>query len=220
MLLHEVVGHALEADAVLGQVSWLAAAAERPFEGPPDLRVLDDPRRGRAPWRFDDEGEPSRATPLVGDGRAVGRLYDRSTAARNGRVSTGHGRRASFRDAVRPRMGCTFLAAGRHEPAEALSGLETGIYVRRMETASTDTRTGRAVFHVTDADGIRHGRLAAPLVQHVIVLDAAKALASVDRVADDLKFDTCIGSCIHHGQPLSISVGGPTFRIGLTSVLF
>ena len=117
-------------------------------------------------------------------------------------------------------MGCTFLAAGRHDPAEALRGIETGIYVRRMEAASTDTRSGRAVFHVTDADRINHGRLAAPLKAHVIVLDAADALASVDRVANDLEFDTCVGSCVHHGQPLSISVGGPTFRIGLTSVLF
>jgi predicted Zn-dependent protease len=221
VLLHEVDGHALEADAVLGQISWLGgAAADRSFAGPADLRVLDDPRRGRAPWRFDDEGQPSRATPLVGDGRAVGKLYDRATAARDGRQSTGHGRRSSFRDPVRPRMGCTFLAAGRHDPADALVGIEHGIYVRRMESASTDTRTGSAVFRVTDADRIQHGRLATPLSPHVIALDAADTLVGIDCVADNLVFDTCVGSCVHHGQPLSISVGSPTFRIGLTSVLF
>ena len=61
VLIHELVGHALEADAVLGRSSWLA----QPFTGSAVLRVLDDPRRGRAAWQLDDEGEPARATPCV-----------------------------------------------------------------------------------------------------------------------------------------------------------
>jgi TldD protein len=117
-------------------------------------------------------------------------------------------------------MGCTFLAAGRRDPGEALEGIEDGVYVRRMEAASTDARTGRATFRVTDADRIRHGRIVAPLAPHVILVDARAALSSIDCVASDLAFDTCIGSCLNHGQPLSISVGAPTFRIGSTSVMF
>jgi predicted Zn-dependent protease len=219
VLLHETVGHALEADAVLGRASWLAGDAARSFRGPRELVVVDDPRRGRASWRVDDEGEPARATALMREGRAVGWLHDRSSARASGKESTGHGRRSSFREAVRPRMGCTFLGAGRADPAEALEGIEDGVYVRRMEAASTDASTGRALFRVTDADRIRHGRIVAPLAPHVVHVDARAALASVDRVANDLTFDVCVGSCVHHGQPLSISVGAPTFRIGLTSVL-
>jgi TldD protein len=220
VLVHEVVGHALEADTVLGRVSWLAGGSARAFDGSPELRVVDDPRRGRAAWRFDDEGEAPRATPLVREGRPVGWLHDRTTARLSGRPATGHGRRASFREPVRPRMGCTFLTAGRREPEEALRGLENGIYVRRMESARTDTRTGRAVFRVTDADRIHYGRLVAPLIPHVMWVEAPVALSSVDCVAGDLAFDVCIGSCLHHGQPLAVSVGAPTFRMGLTSVLF
>jgi TldD protein len=220
VLVHEVVGHALEADTVLGGASWLARSAERGFSGPRELRIVDDPRRGRAAWRLDDEGESARATPLVREGRAVGWLLDRDTARQCGRALTGHGRRASFREPVRPRMGCTFLAAGRGDPEEAVRSLEAGIYVRRMEAASTDTRTGRALFRVTDADRVHNGRLVTPLAPHVMWVDARAALSSVECVADDLAFDVCIGSCLHHAQPLSISVGAPTFRIGLTSVMF
>jgi TldD protein len=220
VLIHEVVGHALEADTVLGRASWLAGSTAEPFQGSSQVLVVDDPRRGRAAWRHDDEGEPARATALLRGGRPVGWLHDRATARRGGREPTGHGRRASFRDPVRPRMGCTFLAAGRYGPGEALEGVEDGVYVRRMEAASTDTRVGRAVFRVTDADRIRNGRLAAPLAPHVLCVEGRAVLSSVDCVADDLAFDTCIGSCLHHGQPLSISVGAPTFRIGLMSVLF
>jgi TldD protein len=220
VLIHEVVGHALEADTVLGRASWLAGSAAEPFQGSSEVLVVDDPRRGRAAWRFDDEGEPARATALLSRGRPVGWLHDRASARRAGRTPTGHGRRASFRDPIRPRMGCTFLAAGRNGPGEALQGVEEGVYVRRMEAASTDTRIGRAVFRVTDADRILNGRLAAPLAPHVMCVEGRTALSSVDCVANDLAFDVCIGSCLHHGQPLSISVGAPTFRIGLMSVLF
>jgi TldD protein len=220
VLLHEVVGHALEADTVLGGASWLAGSTAEPFQGSSRLLVVDDPRRARAAWRLDDEGEPARATALLRGGRPVGWLHDRTTALSAGRAPTGHGRRASFRDPVRPRMGCTFLAAGRSRPEEAFEGVEEGVYVRRMEAASTDTRTGSAVFRVTDADRIHNGRLAAPLAPHVMCVEGRTALSSVDCIANDLEFDVCIGSCLHHGQPLSISVGAPTFRIGLTSVLF
>jgi TldD protein len=117
-------------------------------------------------------------------------------------------------------MGCTFVAPGNHDPGEALEGVARGIYVRRLEAASTDTRSGRAVFKVTDADRVREGRLDAPLKPHLLVVDGKRALREIDRIASDVEFDTCIGSCLHHGQPLSISVGGPTFRLGSASVQF
>jgi TldD protein len=218
VLIHELVGHALEGDVVLGGASWLAGSGAEPFRGPREMRVVDDPRRGRASWRLDDEGEAARATALIRDGRPVGWLLDRSTARLARRDTTGHGRRASFRDPVRPRMGCTFLAAGSHDPDEALHGIEDGVYVRRMESASTDTRRGIAVFRVTDADRIHGGRIVAPLASHVLHVNARAALSSVEHIARDLAFDTCIGSCLHHGQALSISVGAPTFRIGSATV--
>ena len=109
---------------------------------------------------------------------------------------------------------------GKHAPEEVFDGIDDGIYVRRMAAAMTDTRTGRAVFRVTDADLVRDGRIDAPLKPHLIDVDAEAALASVERVADDLTFDTCVGSCLRDGQPLSSSVGAPTFRIGPTRVIF
>lgn len=220
VLIHEIVGHALEADAVLGGASWLAGSGAGPLRAADEILVLDDPRRCRAAWRIDDEGESARPTPLLRAGAVAGWLVDAATAGRSERAPTGHGRRGSFRESVRPRMGCTFLAAGTRDPGEALEGVEEGIYVRRMEAASTDTRTGRAVFRVTDADRILHGRLVSPLVPHLLSVDGHDALSSMDCIARDLAFDTCVGSCLHHGQPIPVSVGGPTFRIGLTRALF
>jgi TldD protein len=217
ILVHELVGHALEADTVAQGASWLT---DKEFNAGSELTVLDDPRRGRAAWRFDDEGEAARATPLMRGGKVLGQLHDRRSATAAEHATTGHGRRSGFREPVRPRMGCTFMAAGRSAPGEVLEGIVDGVYVRRMEAASVDTRSGEATFRVTDADRIRHGRLVAPLEAHALHLKASAALASIDRIATDLEFDRCIGSCLHHGQPLSTSVGAPTFRIGSTLVVF
>jgi TldD protein len=217
ILVHELVGHALEADVVLAGTSWLSAAGEGFL--PRELTVLDDPRRGRVRWRIDDQGQEAKATPLLRGGRVAGCLHDRRTAERSGEEATGHGRRASFRDPVLPRMGATFVAAGRLRPPEVFEGIAKGIHVRRMEAASTDTNMGRAVFRVTDADFITHGRVDYPLHPFLLLVHGEQALATVDRIAGDLALDSCLGSCHKDGQPLAISVGAPTFRVGLAKVM-
>ncbi len=217
VLLHELIGHALEADTVESGESLLAPAGRR--VGPPGLTVLDDPALGRAPWRWDDEGVEARRVCLVEEGRVAGLVHDRGTAGRAGVEPNGHGRRSSFQQRVRPRIGCTFLAPGRLDPAEVLEGLSRGIHVRRIETASVDTGRGLATFRVTDGDSIVNGRVETPLLPFLIEVPTLAALSMLDRVAADLAFDTCVGSCLRDGQPLATSVGAPTFRTGLVRVV-
>jgi len=216
VLVHELIGHALEADTVLRGASWLGSAGSR--IAPEGITIVDDPRRGRGAWKLDDEGVVCRVTPLVDAGRVGACLLDLDSAARCGRPPTGHGRRSSFREAVHPRMGCTFVAPGGLEPEEILLDTPDGIYVRRMRSANTDARSGTARFVVTDADRIDKGQLVHPLQPFILEMRGATALASIDRVGSDLTFDTCIGSCVRDGQPLSTSVGAPTLRIGVATV--
>jgi len=216
VLIHEIVGHALEADRVLEADSWLGQFEEQ--VAPQGLLIRDDPRRGRAPWRIDDEGAPAKPTALIRDGHVAGCLYDRRTAKAANRPPTGHGRCSSYRDPVQPRMGCTFVAPGKREAGELLGGIRNGVYVRRMEAGTTDPRTGRAVFRVTDADRILDGKIDAPLLPHLLFIEGARVLAAASRIGNDLEFDSCIGSCHRSGRPLPISVGAPTMWIGPVDV--
>jgi predicted Zn-dependent protease len=218
ILVHELVGHALEGDICFARGSWLARAAEGAAVAAVGLTVIDDPRRGRAAWHVDDEGQPARPIALIRNGSVVGCLFDLESAHRSNRRTTGHGRRAGYREPVLPRMGCTFVAAGRFRPEQVVEGIADGVYVRRMEAASTDPRSGAAVFRVTDADRIRNGKLDVPLRQHILHVEARETLLGIDRIGTDLTFDPCIGSCVRDGQPLSISVGAPTIRIGMVNV--
>ena len=156
VVVHELVGHALEGDVVAGGRSRLACAPEGLL--PRDLTVLDDPGRARAPWGIDDEGTPSRAVALVEGGRVSGVLHDLTTARAAGARSTGHGRRASYLDRVLPRLGCTYVAQGDQDPATILRSTRGGVYVRRIVAAHADTESGESMFLVTDADIIRRAR--------------------------------------------------------------
>ena len=204
IVLHELVGHALEDDAIARGASWLLPASGDVAARA--LRVVDDPRRGRVPWKLDDTGEPVVPISLLEEGRVVQTL------------GRGRMRRASFPDPLLPRMGCTFVAAGSATADEALDGVVTGLYVRRLEAASVDTRSGRATFRVVDADLVRDGSIAKPVLPCLLSISGAQALRAFDCIADDVEFDTCLGTCFKGGQPLAVSVGAPTCRLGMARV--
>jgi TldD protein len=216
IVVHELVGHALEADTVAAGESWIAGD-DLP-RGPRPITVVDDPRQGRGAWAVDDEGTVARRTVLVDRGRKAGMLVDRGAALRLGIESTGHGRRSTYLDPIRPRMGCTYIEAGDDDPSDIVRETPTGLFIRRLATGHTDPISGRSTFVVTDSDRIVDGRLAEPLKEFVLELDGPKCWGSIDRVGGDLQFDTCVGSCARDGQPLVVSVGAPTHRIGVVNV--
>jgi predicted Zn-dependent protease len=216
IIAHELIGHALEGDTVARGLTWIRAADFPTNEAP--VTVIDDPRRGRGAWTIDDEGVAARETILIDRGRLVGALLDRSSAGVLGKASTGHGRRSSYLETVRPRMGCTFIESGSDDPAEVLRETRAGVFIRRLTAGHTDPQSGRASFVVSDADRIVDGRLAEPLDIFILELEGLDSWRSIDRVAHDLAFDTCVGSCVRDGQPLAVSVGAPTIRIGVARV--
>jgi TldD protein len=216
IVAHELIGHALEGDVVVRGPTWITQAESLASVRP--LTVLDDPRRGRGAWTIDDEGVEARETILVEDGRQVGLLLDRASANALGKLPTGHGRRASYLDAVRARMGCTVIMSGSDDPTEILRSTRSGVYVRRLVGGDTDPRSGRASFLVSDSDRIDGGRIAEPFGPFILELDGQTSWSSIDRVGDDFELDTCIGTCIREGQPIVVSVGAPTIRIGVVTV--
>jgi TldD protein len=220
VLVHEMFGHPLESDGP-GSGGNRASALVRGGRGPDcrEIRIIDDPRRGRVPWKFDDEGTPARAVALVDDGQLVGELNCRRATRTTGQVATGHGRRSSYLVSVAPRMGCTFVAAGENDPDQVLAETGSGVYIRRMAAATTDVAAGHAIFHVTDADRIEGGRVDSPLEPFLLWITLSNTLASLDRPCNDTSFDNCVGTCLKGHQPLAVSVGTPTIRLGLATVL-
>jgi TldD protein len=97
-MIHEAVGHGLESDLAGKMLSVYSGKIGQKVAS--DLiTVLDDstlPGR-RGSFTFDDEGTPSQRTVLVENGILVNFMYDRLSALKEGRQSTGNGRRESYR---------------------------------------------------------------------------------------------------------------------------
>jgi TldD protein len=113
VLLHEAVGHGLEADAVQKGASVYAGRIAEEL-CPAFVTAYDDGSRA-GEWGsdgVDDEGTPTQRTTIIEDGRLTSYLYDLLTARKDGAEPTGNGRRESFRHLPVPRMTNTFFAPG------------------------------------------------------------------------------------------------------------
>jgi TldD protein len=201
---HEVVGHPLEAEgggrhSVLSRVPHAAVA-------PPGLFVSDDPTRGDLPggYRYDDEGTPARGVPLIEDGRVVGLLTDCRTG---GDDSNGHGRCSDYRRPPRPRLSNLVVPPGSSPLPDLLERCGSGLYVREISAGSLEPESGRFFLVVEAADGIRRGRLGAPVARFALSGDLLGALRHLDPARGETPRPAeGLGLCVKGGD--AVPVGG------------
>ena len=212
VLLHEAVGHGLEADAVQKRASVYAGKLGEQL-APAFVTAYDDGSR-EGDWGsdgIDDEGTPTRRTTIIEDGRLVSYLYDLLRAARDDTESTGNGRRESFRHVPVPRMTNTFFAPGEATADELIAGVERGLYAVSFGGGQVEPATGDFVFGVSEGYLIEDGEIGAPVRGATLVGNGLEALAAIDGVAGDLEIAT--GYCGKAGQSVPAGVGQPHVRI-------
>jgi TldD protein len=218
ILLHEAIGHGLEADFNRKGVSAFSGRLNQRVAS--DLcTVVDDgtiPRR-RGSLNFDDEGTPTSRTVLIEKGILRGYLQDRMNARLLGMAPTGNGRRESFAHIPMPRMTNTFLVAGEDSPQDIIRSVDRGLYAVYFGGGQVDITSGKFVFAASEAYLIENGRVTRPVKGATLIGNGPDALKQVTRVGSDLRLDEGIGTCGKDGQSVPVGVGLPTIRIdGLT----
>jgi TldD protein len=212
VLLHEAVGHGLEADAIQKSASVYAGKlGEQVAE--PFVTAYDDGARTNE-WGsdgIDDEGTPTRRTTVIEDGRLTSYLYDLIRARHDGVESTGNGRRSSFRHLPIPRMTNTYFAPGEATPEDLISSIDRGLYAVSFGGGQVEPATGDFVFGVSEGYLIENGRVTAPVRGATLIGNGLQALAAIDGVAGDLAIAT--GYCGKAGQSVPAGVGQPHVRI-------
>lgn len=211
-MIHEAVGHGLEADLALQKLSVYSGKIGEVVASPL-ITVLDDStipfKRGS--FFFDDEGTPSQKTVLVENGVLKGYMCDRLNAMRSGSASTGNGRRESYHHRPIPRMTNTMIAPGSDSPASIVKSLDRGLFVKKMGGGQVNTVNGDFVFEVTEGYMIENGKIGEPVRGATLTGNGPEVLMKIDMVGTDLGFG--IGTCGKDAQGVPVSDAQPTLRI-------
>jgi TldD protein len=213
-LLHEAIGHGLEADFNRKKTSAFAGLVGQRVAS--ELcTVVDD---GTIPYRrgslnVDDEGNPTRQTILIEKGVLQGYLQDRLSAKLMNAPLTGNGRRQGYNHVPMPRMTNTFMMSGDSTPDEIIRSVRKGLYAVHFGGGQVDITSGKFVFSASEAYLIEDGKITAPVKGATLIGDGPTVLRQVTMVGNDLKLDQGVGICGKDGQTIPVSVGLPTTKI-------
>lgn len=219
IILHEAVGHGLEADGNRkGSSAFSSLMGERVAS---DLcSVVDDGtiahRRGSL--TVDDEGVPSQYTMLIEKGILKNYMYDRNNARLMGKESTGNGRRESYDAIPIPRMTNTYMLPGDSDPGDIIASIDKGIYAVDFSGGQVDTTSGKFVFSTSEAYLVEGGVIKHPVKSVSLIGSGPEVLMDVSMVGNDFELDAGLGTCGKQGQSVPVGVGQPTIKVDRITV--
>src|SRR5208282_2542649 len=219
ILLHEAVGHGLEADfnrkgisAFSGRIGQRVASEL--------CTVVDDgtiPAR-RGSLNVDDEGEPTQKTVLIENGILRKYLQDKLSSDILKTTRTGNGRRESYEHIPMPRMTNTYMLAGTDAPEDIIRSVRRGLYASNFGGGQVDITNGKFVFSASEAYLIEDGRVTAPVKGATLIGNGPDVLTRVEMVGNDMALDPGIGTCGKDGQSVPVGVGIPTIKVSHLTV--
>jgi len=219
ILLHEAIGHGIEADFNRKNVSIFADKMGKKV-AIPEVTIVDSgiQKNIRGTINIDDEGATSQETVLVENGHLVSYLHDRISAQHYQVKSTGSGRRQSFRYPPLPRMRNTYMENGPHEPEALIRTVKKGIYAESFRNGQVRIGEGSFSFYIASGFLIEDGKLGAPIKDVNIVGNGPEVLGRITMVANDLKLDVGGWTCGKSGQSVPVSQGLPTTLVSSITV--
>ena len=213
VLFHEACGHGLEADLVAKKASVFADRVGE-LVASPMVTLIDD---GTMPtewgnFAIDDEGRPAQSNVLIKDGILTDYMYDQIRARKEGRPSSGNGRRQSYQHLPMVRMTNTYITAGEDDPADIIASTENGVYVAQLGGGQVNTATGDFVFGMTEAYLIENGKITEPIREGNLIGNGPEVLNRIDALGNDFAMGHP-GTCGKDGQGVPVGDGTPTLRV-------
>lgn len=219
ILLHEAIGHGLEADA---NRKGSSAFSNRVGEvvAVSGVTVVDDgtiPER-RGSINVDDEGNTSSNTVLIESGKLVGYMYDEMNASLMNAKSTGSGRRESYKSYPLPRMTNTMMLSGDASQNDMIQSVKRGILAKSFADGQVDTTSGNFVFSASEAYMIEDGLISYPIKGAMLIGNGPEILKHVSMVGNDSCLDDGVGTCGKDGQWVPVGVGMPSIKLDKITV--
>lgn len=219
LLVHESVGHSLEADHVAKGTSVFGSNLGVRI-GSEIVTLIDDGTfpGSRGSFNYDDEGTPGQKTVLIDKGILTNFMTDRLSAEALGMELTGNGRRQSYRHIPLPRMSNTYIAQGESDPDEILKSVKKGVYAKNFAGGMVDQTTGNFTFTITEGYLIENGKLTYPIKRATLTGCGAEILKKVEMVGSDFRIDKKSGHCGKENQMVPVGLGQPTIKISEITV--
>ncbi len=218
VLFHEACGHGLEADLVAKGASVFRGRVGQQVASK-GVTVVDDGTMQRE-WgniAIDDEGNPAQRNVLIDDGVLTDYMWDHLRARKEGRRSSGNGRRQSYQSLPMVRMTNTYLLAGGDDPDDIIASTPKGVYVKHLGGGQVNTATGDFVFGMTEAYLIEDGRITEPLREGNLIGNGPEVLQRIDALGNDFAMGPP-GTCGKDGQGVPVGDGVPTLRVSSLTI--
>jgi len=218
VLFHEACGHGLEADLVSKGASVFGGRVGQQVASR-GVTVVDDGTMARE-WgnlAIDDEGAPAQRNVLIEDGVLTDYMWDQLRARKEGRSSSGNGRRQSYQHLPMVRMTNTYLLAGEEDPESIIASTPKGVYVKHLGGGQVNTATGDFVFGMTEAYLIEDGEITEPLREGNLIGNGPEVLQRIDALGNDFAMGPP-GTCGKDGQGVPVGDGVPTLRVSSLTI--
>jgi TldD protein len=219
ILLHEAIGHGMEADFNRKGISVYADKLNKRI-APKGVTIIDDGTQmhARGSINVDDEGVEGQKTTLVEDGVLRTYMHDRISALHYGVEPTGNGRRQSFRHPPVPRMRNTYMEPGEVPPEDIIKSVKRGVYAETFTNGQVMIGAGDFTFYIKTGHLIEDGKLTQPIKDTNIIGNGPEVLERTDMVGNDFAFDEGGWTCGKDGQSVPVSLGMPTVRVSAITI--
>jgi TldD protein len=219
ILLHEAIGHGMEADFNRKNISIFADKIGKPV-AESFVTIVDDGTNPhvRGSINIDDEGNDTEKTFLIENGIMKSYLHDRLSAKYYGVKPTGSGRRESFRYMPLPRMRNTYMLPGPHKREDIIASVKKGIIAETFTNGQVMIGGGDFTFYVKSGFLIENGKIKQPIKDINIIGNGPEVLKNIVMVADDFELTEGGWTCGKDGQGVPVSMGLPTVKVSKITV--
>ena len=149
---------------------------------------------------------------MIQDGVLTDYMWDQLRARKEGRESSGNGRRQSYQHLPMVRMTNTYITAGHDDPDDIIAATDSGVYVAQLGGGQVNTATGDFVFGMTEAYLIENGQITDPIREGNLIGNGPDVLNKIDMLGDDFAMGSP-GTCGKDGQGVPVGDGTPTLRV-------
>ncbi len=213
VFVHEAFGHLSEADFVYENDRLREIMVLGKKFGGAELNIVDTAAIPglRGSYKYDDEGVPATKTYLIREGKLVGRLHSRETAAKMKETPTGNARAINYRYPPIVRMTNTYIEPGAASFDDIIGDIKEGVYAKNWYGGTTSMEM--FTFSAGEAYMIRNGKLAETLRPVMLTGNVFTTLNNIDAIGNDLEMNQG-GGCGKGAQaPLPVANGSPHIRI-------